>query len=126
MIYFVPRSAEEITEATPELYREGYDYYCTPRAQHPNAPGKYVFSSLGLQMAFHAFIDVDAISPRPLLMIAGSEADTMYFSKEAADKAGEPKELYIIPGATHIDLYDRPQYVPQVVAKLTDFYGKYL
>jgi len=50
----------------------------------------------------------------------------MYFSKEATDKAGEPKELVIIPGATHIDLYDRPQYVPQVVAKLTDFYGKYL
>jgi uncharacterized protein len=99
MIYFVPRSAEEITEATPELYREGYDYYCTPRAQHPSAPGKYVFSSLGLQMAFHAFIDVDAISPRPLLMIAGSKADTKYFSEEAIAQAKEPKELYVIDGA---------------------------
>ena len=126
MINFVPASADEITPDTPELYREGYDYYCTPRAQHPNAPGRYVFTSLGLQMAFFAFEQVETISPRPLLMIAGSEADTMYFSKEATDKAGEPKELVIIPGATHIDLYDRPQYVPQVVAKLTDFYGKYL
>ena len=126
MINFVPASADEITPDTPELYREGYDYYCTSRAQHPNAPGRYVFTSLGLQMAFFAFEQVETISPRPLLMIAGSEADTMYFSKEATDKAGEPKELVIIPGATHIDLYDRPQYVPQVVAKLTDFYGKYL
>ena len=126
MINFVPASADEITPDTPELYREGYDYYCTPRAQHPNAPGRYVFTSLGLQMAFFAFEQVETISPRPLLMIAGSEADTMYFSKEATDKAGEPKELVIIPGATHIDLYDRPQYVPQVVAKLTDFYSKYL
>jgi uncharacterized protein len=126
MINFVPASADDITPDTPELYREGYDYYCTPRAQHPNAPGRYVFTSLGLQMAFFAFEQVETISPRPLLMIAGSEADTMYFSKEATDNAREPKELFIVPGATHIDLYDRPQYVPQVVAKLTDFYGKYL
>jgi hypothetical protein len=40
LISFVPASADEITADTPELYREGYDYYCTPRAQHPNAPGK--------------------------------------------------------------------------------------
>ncbi|WP_371583671.1 alpha/beta hydrolase [Streptomyces sp. NBC_01314] len=45
MINFVPMSAEEITQDTPELYREGYDYYCTPRGQHPNAPGKYVFTA---------------------------------------------------------------------------------
>jgi dienelactone hydrolase len=49
MIDFVQASADEIDENTPELYREGYDYYCTPRAQRPNAPGKYVFTSLGLQ-----------------------------------------------------------------------------
>jgi fermentation-respiration switch protein FrsA (DUF1100 family) len=122
----VPASADEITADTPQLYREGYDYYCTPRAQHPNAPGKYVFTSLGLQMAFFPFEQVETISPRPLLVIAGSEADTLYFSEEAVEKAKEPKELFIIPGATHIDLYDKPQYVPQVVTKLNDFYSKNL
>jgi len=126
LINFVPASADEITPETPELYREGYDYYCTPRAQHPNAPGRYVFTSLGLQMAFFPFEQVETISPRPLLMIAGSEADTRYFSEEAIAKAKEPKELFVIPGATHIDLYDRPQFVPQVVSKLTDFYAKHL
>jgi fermentation-respiration switch protein FrsA (DUF1100 family) len=45
-------------------------------------------------------------------MIAGSKADTKYFSEEAIAKANEPKELLIIPGATHIDLYDRSQFVP--------------
>jgi len=123
MINFVPASADEITPKTPELYREGYDYYCTPRAQHPNAPGRYVFTSLGLQMAFFPFEQVETISPRPLLMIAGSEADTRYFSDETIAKA---KELFIVPGATHIDLYDRPQFVPQVVSKLAGFYAKYL
>ena len=126
LINFVPASADEITADTPELYREGYDHYCTPRAQHPNAPGKYVFTSLGLQMAFFPFEQVETISPRPLLMIAGSGADTMYFSQEAIEKAKQPNELFIIPGATHIDLYDKPEYVPQVVAKLNDFYSKNL
>lgn len=126
MINFVPASADEITEATPELYREGYDYYCTPRGQHPNAPGKYVFTSLDKQMAFDAFTHVESISPRPLLMIAGSHADTRYFSEEAVDRAKEPKEVFVIDGATHIDLYDKPEFVPQVLAKLTDFYAKHL
>jgi uncharacterized protein len=126
LINFVPASVDEITAATPQLYREGYDYYCTPRAQHPNAPGKYVFTSLGLQMAFFPFEQVETISPRPLLMIAGSEADTRYFSEEAIAKAREPRELFVIAGATHIDLYDKPQFVTPAVAKLTDFFGKAL
>ncbi|QIY68705.1 alpha/beta hydrolase [Streptomyces sp. RLB1-33] len=126
MINFVPMSAEEIDENTPELYREVYDYYRTPRAQHPNAPGKYAFTSLDRQMAFDAFTHVESISPRPLLMIAGSEADTLYFSREAIDKANEPKEPFVIDGATHIDMCDRPQFVPQAITKLTDFYAKYL
>ncbi len=126
MIYFVPKSAAEINENTPELYREGYDYYCTPRAQHPNAPGEYVFTSLGLQMAFSAFDQVETISPRPLLMIVGSKADTLYFSREAIEKAKDPKELFIIPGATHIDMYDKPQFVTPAVAKLAEFFGKAL
>ena len=126
MINFVPASAEEITEDTPELYREGYDYYCTSRAQHPNSPGRYVFTSLDKQMAFDAFAHVESISPRPLLMIAGSHADTRYFSEEAVARAREPKEVFVIDGATHIDLYDKPEFVPQVVAKLTDFYAKHL
>jgi hypothetical protein len=79
-------------------YREGYDYYCTVRAQHPNAPGKYVFTSLGLQMAFFPFEQVETISPRPLLMIVGSNADTKYFSEEAVEKANAPKELFVISG----------------------------
>ncbi|GAB4060956.1 hypothetical protein GCM10028775_78730 [Catellatospora paridis] len=54
---------------------------------------------------------MDLISPRPLLMIAGTKADTKYFSEQAYAQAKEPKELYLIDGATHIDLYDKPEYV---------------
>jgi len=89
---------------------------------HPNAMGQFVFTSLGAQMAFFPFEQIETISPRPLLLIAGSEADTLYFSQDAYEKAKEPKELLIIPGATHIDLYYKPEFVPQVAEKLTQFF----
>nr|WP_319115299.1 MULTISPECIES: alpha/beta hydrolase [unclassified Streptomyces] len=65
------------------------------------------------------------ISPRPLLMIAGSQAESAYFSKEAIEKAAEPKELVVIDGATHIDLY-KDEYVTPAVAELAELFGKHL
>ncbi|MFD5570313.1 alpha/beta hydrolase family protein [Streptomyces cadmiisoli] len=59
-------------------------------------------------------------------MIAGTEADTAYFSREAIEHANEPKELFWIDGASHIDLYDKEEYVPTVVAKLSSFFGEHL
>lgn len=54
------------------------------------------------------------------------EAETAYFSREAIERAAEPKELFVIDGATHIDLYDRDEYVTPAVARLTEFFGKHL
>lgn len=126
LVPVVADTAEQLTDNMPRLYREGYEYYRTPRAQHPNSPNRYLFTSLGMQMAFFPFQQVDTISPRPLLMIAGSEADTRYFSEDAYEKAKEPKELFVIPGASHIDLYDKPQYVTPAVEKLKEFFSKAL
>ena len=126
LVAVVPDSAASFTESTPQLYREGYDYYRTSRAQHPNSPNRYVFSSLPLQMAFFPFEQLDTISPRPLLVIAGSKADTLFWSQEVRKKAKEPKELFVVDGATHIDLYDRPQFVTPAVAKLTAFFSQHL
>lgn len=124
LVPVVPDSPAGFTEGTPQLYREGYDYYRTPRAQHPNSPNRYVFSSLPLQMAFFPFDQLDTISPRPLLVIAGSKADTLFWSQDVIRKAKEPKELHIIEGATHIDMYDRPQFVTPAVARLAAFFGR--
>ena len=126
LVPVVPDSPAGFTESTPQLYREGYDYYRTPRAQHPNSPNRYVFSSLPLQMAFFPFDQLDTISPRPLLVVAGSKADTLFWSQEVLAKAKEPKELHVIEGATHIDMYDRPQFVTPAVSKLADFFGRHL
>jgi fermentation-respiration switch protein FrsA (DUF1100 family) len=123
LIPVVPDSSASFTNSTPQLYREGHDYYRTPRAQHPNSPNRYVLSSLPQQMAFFPFEQLDTISPRPLLVIAGSRADTLFWSRQVIQKTKEPKELFVIEGATHIDLYDRPQFVTPAVAKLKEFFG---
>jgi 4-carboxymuconolactone decarboxylase len=66
LVPVVPESPAEFTEKTPDLYRQGYQYYITPRAKHPNSPNRYMFSSLPLQMAFFPFDQVETISPRPI------------------------------------------------------------
>ncbi len=126
LVPVVPDSAAAFTESTPQLYREGYDYYRTARGQHPNSPNRYVFSSLPQQMAFFPFEQLDTISPRPLLVIAGSKADTLFWSRQVYERAKEPKELHVVEGATHMDMYDRPQFVTPAVAKLVDFFGRHL
>ncbi|MEU3619441.1 alpha/beta hydrolase [Streptomyces sp. NPDC006872] len=124
-VSLVPDDPQQALNNPSDLYREGYIYY-TQAAPHPNAMEKFVFTTLGPQMAFFPFEQIETISPRPLLIIAGSEADTRYFSENAYAKAKEPKELHLVPGATHIDLYYKPEFVPQVAEKLTQFFGTHL
>jgi fermentation-respiration switch protein FrsA (DUF1100 family) len=78
-------------------------------------------------MTWDATTNMDLIN-QPLLMIAGSKADTKYMTDEAFAKAtkAKSKELFLIDGATHIQTYWRPEYVAQAVNKLTDFFGKNL
>jgi hypothetical protein len=84
-------------------------------------------SSLLALMRFDAATNMDLIN-QPLLMIAGSKADTLYMTKSAFEKAtnAKDKELFLIDGATHIQTYWKPEYVSQAVGKLIQFYGKEL
>jgi uncharacterized protein len=65
---------------------------------------------------------------QPLLMMAGSKADSYYMTDSAFALATgtKDKEFFLIPGATHIQTYYVPEYVQQAVNKLNEFYGKYL
>lgn len=125
-IPYVPESPELFDENTPTLMREGYDYYRTPRGQHPNSQNKMLLTSSDKLMAFTAFAQIPEYLTQPLLMIAGSQADTRHFSERAVALSQDPKELFLVEGATHIALYDIPQYVGQAVGKLTEFFGKNL
>ncbi|SFV05924.1 alpha/beta hydrolase [Pseudoduganella namucuonensis] len=121
---FVPERLEDIDDNTPTMLREGYDYYRTPRGQHANAKGRYLLTSLDKMFAFSTFNLIPTLLTQPLLLIAGSNAGTKIFSDQAHALSNGPKELFVIDGASHMDLYDRPEYVNQAVAKLATFFGK--
>ncbi|WP_293313798.1 alpha/beta hydrolase [Pedobacter sp. UBA5917] len=113
---------EEVAKITTDLYREGFVYYYRTHA-HPNSTFKYTMSSLLDLMTFDARSNMDLIN-QPLLMIAGSKADTRYMTDEAFEKAtqSKKKELFLVDGASHIQTYWKPEYVSQIVSKLNGFY----
>lgn len=117
---------ESVTDKDTENTREFYDYYRTPRGQHPRSTSYYTFTSLAPMMNFFPFAQIETISPRPVLFIVGERAVSAYFSEDAYGKAAEPKELFVVPGASHADLYDRPAYMEQSLKKLDGFYRQYL
>ena len=67
---------------------------------------------------------IKEISPRPVLLIAGENAHSRYFSEDAYKAAAEPKELVVIPNASHVDLYDRINIIP--FEKLASFFNEHL
>ncbi|WP_425592678.1 alpha/beta hydrolase [Caldimonas thermodepolymerans] len=109
-----------------DLYREGYHYYWRTHA-HPGSTFKYTMSSLLDLMRWDATDQIELIDV-PLLMMAGSKADTLYMTEDAFSKATgtKDKELFLIEGATHIQTYWVPEYVEAVLGKLTQFYARTL
>ncbi|MET0949324.1 MAG: alpha/beta hydrolase [Pseudomonas sp.] len=119
-------TVQALTDKSTAIEREFYDFYRTPRGEftpkgqssllttHPTLTSNAKF------MNFYPFNDIETISPRPMLFIAGENAHSREFSEEAYRLAGQPKELVIIPGAGHVDLYDRVDLIP--FAKLTAFF----
>jgi len=124
--HIVPNTPEEVPKDAPTGVREATDYYRTARAQHPNSQNWILVRSIDRIAEYSAYDHVDMISPHPLLMIAGTSADTRYFSEMAIEKAKEPKELFLIEGATHIGLYDKKEYVDPAVEKLDSFFNQHL
>ena len=120
---FVPETPDEIDDNTPDLLREGYDYYRTPRGEHPNSKGRFLLTSMDRMFAFSAFDHIPDLLTQPMLLIAGSKADTKVFSDQAYELSNEPKELFVVDGATHIAMYDMPEYVDQAITKMVKFFA---
>lgn len=119
-------SDEQIATLPFDLYRQGYEYYWKTHA-HPNSTFKYTTSSLIDLMRFDATNEIDLIQ-QPLLMIAGTKADSLYMTEEAFAKAtgAKDKELFKLEGATHIETYWVPKYVGAAIMKLNTFYARTL
>ena len=119
-------TVHQLDDNTHPIQREFYDFYRTPRGEftpsgssrdlttHPTLTSNVKF------MNFYPLNDIETISPHPMLFIAGADAHSREFSEQAYELAGQPKELVIIPGAGHVDLYDRVNLIP--FDKLTSFF----
>src|SRR5690606_13701665 len=119
----LPANADPVTA-------EFHDFYRTPRGIHiPQGrtlelTQNRMLTSETRFMNFYPFNDLEMIAPRPLLFISGDQAHSREFSEEAYRLATGPKELVWVPGAGHVDLYDRANLIPW--AKLTTFFAEHL
>ncbi|MEW1793822.1 alpha/beta hydrolase [Streptomyces niveus] len=120
-----PATEEEARRGGPHVH-EGWEYYLTPRAEHPRSAKALTWTSVDRLATFDAFAPVGLIAPRPLLLIAGREAVTSWMSVEAFQRASGTKELAWIEGASHIDLYDKDAYVLPAVERLAGFFTTHL
>jgi len=104
-----------------------HDYYKTARGFHARAVNSNASWTVTNPLSFMnmpLLTYIKEISPRPLLLIHGEKAHSRYFSETAFAAAAEPKELVIIPGAVHTDLYDRTDVIP--FDKITAFFNRNL
>ncbi|GLK88476.1 membrane protein [Pseudomonas turukhanskensis] len=129
-IEYTGGTVQTLTADTHPIQREFFDFYRTPRGEFtpasspPQQTTRPTLASNTKFMNFYPFVDIESISPRPMLFIAGENAHSREFSEEAFRLAGEPKELVIVPNAGHVDLYDRVELIP--FAKLTQFFQDHL
>jgi hypothetical protein len=123
-------TVHELNENTHPIQREFYDFYrtsrgeYTPKGSSPKLTTHPTLTSNVKFMNFYPFNDIETISPRPMLFITGENAHSREFSEDAYRLAGEPKELFIVPGAGHVDLYDRVNLIP--FDKITSFFTEHL
>ena len=115
---------EKLEGGEPQFVIDYFNYYRTPRGFHPNSinsNGSWTTTTPLSFMNMPLLTYIQEISPRPILIIAGENAHSRYFSQDAYQMASEPKELMIIPNAAHVDLYDGMNVIPW--DKLTSFFN---
>lgn len=111
-------SVHRIDADSSPIEREFYDFYRTPRGEYtpagssPELTTHPTLTSNLKFLNFHPFADIETISPRPMLFVTGETAHSREFSEEAFRLAGQPKQLVVVPGAGHVDLYDRVDLIP--------------
>ena len=117
-----PDTIEQARTLAGEHGAEGFEYYRSPRGQHARSASFFTWTSVDKMATFDAFAAVPLIGPRPLLMLVGTRAVTSWMSIDAYHNASGPKEIHWIEGATHVDLYDKEQYVGPAIERLDSFF----
>lgn len=119
----IPLAPLREEDAPNEELREAWEYYHTPRAEHPNAPGFATARSLTQIITYDAYNKAEAFFTQPLLAIAGSQAGSKWMSEDLIHRAASTdKTLYVVDGANHMSLYDKLNFVDEAVAQLVPFF----
>lgn len=125
---YIPSFPESPLDAVPtnmpEPDAEWFRFYAVKRGHHPNARGGFTSTSTLAMMNFKLLDYIKEISPRPILFLVGDRAHSKFFSEEAYNEALQPKELFVVKDAEHIDLYDRVDRIP--FDKIEEFFKKSL
>lgn len=111
----------------PQFMVDYHDYYGTPRGYHPRAVNSGNAWTITTPLSFMnmpILTYIKEISPRPILIVHGENAHSRYFAETAYAAAAQPKELLIVKGANHVDLYDQMDKIP--FDKISNFFGKNL
>lgn len=125
---YIPTFPEEPLDAVPvelgEPDAEWFRFYAVKRGHHPRARGGFTTTSSLPFLNYDLLGHLEEISPRPILLVVGDRAHSRFFSEQVYAKASEPKELYTVKDAEHIDLYDRTDRIP--FDKLAAFFKEHL
>jgi len=104
--------------------RGAWEYYHTPRCEHPNAPGFTLARNLMQIITYDAYHKAEAFLTQPILAVAGSNAGSKWMSDDLIERAAsKDKQVYVVNGADHMDLYDVPKYVHEAVSQLAPFFN---
>ena len=121
---FPAEPVTQVPEGLDPISEEFFSYYGLKRGHHPHARANFTTTSQLSFFNYQLLNHINTISPRPILFVMGENAHSRFFSENAYEKASEPKELYIVEDAIHIDLYDMVDKIP--FDKLEDFFKKAL
>lgn len=132
IVTYIPASVAEREKAgiTDIDIVEAVEYYTTPRGQQPGSPNKLRFSGLQAAVGFDAFHLAEHLLTQPLQIVVGSKPGAFGSLRDGYElfsrARSERKNLFVVEGASHYDLYDQPEYVEQAMAKLGPFYQENL
>ena len=122
--FFPETPLDEVPAGIEEPTAEWFRFYAVKRGHHPHARGGFTTTSNLAFMNYKLLDYIQEISPRPILFVMGDRAHSKFFSEDAYAAAKEPKELFVVEDAEHIDLYDRVDRIP--FDKLEAFFKEHL
>ncbi|WP_314716490.1 alpha/beta hydrolase [Sphingobium yanoikuyae] len=119
----MPLAPMNEADAPNEELRQVWEYYHTPRAEYPTAPGFATLRSLNQIITYDAYHMADVYLTQPIQIVAGSMAGSKWMSDDLYDRAASTdKAFHVVEGANHMDLYDREAFVDEAVSVLAPFF----